>query len=102
MRALYTIATDYMYRRDMLSGAFGRYLVDGTFFIVSSPQTEPDITLEYRHARKTLGDVSDEVPYDLLPFQHHIAFKVLTESINNLPIVCSRCELVNPKELNNS
>ena len=29
MRALYTIATEYAYRRELISGAFGHHLVDG-------------------------------------------------------------------------
>ncbi|KIP03152.1 hypothetical protein PHLGIDRAFT_254518 [Phlebiopsis gigantea 11061_1 CR5-6] len=69
MRALYTIATEYTYRRELISGAFGHHLVD-----------------EYRHARQTLGDISDEVPYDILPFQRNWANKLFADSIEHLPI----------------
>ncbi|GJE98932.1 ABC transporter ATP-binding protein [Phanerochaete sordida] len=70
MRALYTVAMDVSYRKDLIGGAFGRHLVD-----------------EYRLARQALGDISDEVPYHLLPGHSTLASKVLTDSINNLPVL---------------
>ncbi|EKM54932.1 uncharacterized protein PHACADRAFT_119775 [Phanerochaete carnosa HHB-10118-sp] len=70
MRALYTIATDSNYKKDLVGGAFGRHLVD-----------------EYKLARENFGDISDEIPYHLMPSHSTLVSKVLTESINNLPIL---------------
>ena len=52
---------------------------------------------EYRQARHELGDISDERPYNLLPFHNTLFSKVVTESVNNLPIVSHRLGSVDPR-----